>query len=55
MDGENVQPLMNKGSRDIILGGQRIASGDEHLGTTIGENLAQAGRLGLQMNRQSNP
>ena len=55
MDGENVQSLMNKGSRDIILGGQRIASGDEHLGATIGENLAKTRCLGLQMNRQSNP
>ena len=53
MDGENVEPLMDKGGGDVVLGGQRIASSDEHLGTTIGENLAKACCLGFKMDRKA--
>ncbi len=49
MDSEDVQPLMHKSGRHIVLGRERVASGDIHLGTSFGQNLAKMRGLGLQM------
>ena len=53
VNGENIQSFVDQGCRDIILCGKGIAAGDEHLGSTVGENLAKTCGLGLKVDRQS--
>ena len=49
VDSEYVQPLVHKGRGHIVLRGKRVAAGDIHLGTALGQHLAKMRRLGLQM------
>ena len=53
VNGENIQSFVDQGCRDIILCGKGITAGDEHLGSTVGENLAKTSGLGLKMDRKS--
>ena len=52
VDREDVEAVMYKCGRDVVLGRKRVAAGDVHLGSAEGEHLAEVGCLGLQMHRQ---
>ncbi len=52
MYGEDVEAFMDQGGGDIVLSGEGIASGDEHLRPSMGEDFAKVGCLGLKMDRK---
>ena len=49
VDSKDIEPLVDECGRDIILGGKRVASGDEHLRTAFCQNFTKMSGLGLQM------
>ena len=50
--GIDIQPVIYKGRRHIILGGKRVAAGHVHLSPSCSKDLAQVGGLCLKMHRQ---
>ncbi len=52
MDCKDIEPFMDEGRSDIVLSRERIASGDEHLSSSLGKDLAQMRRLRLKMDGQ---
>ena len=54
VNGEDMHALMHKGRRHVILGGEGVRTGYEHVGAACGKHFTQMRGLGLQVYAERN-